>query len=466
MIAAHNMSFRGAAVAVALMALGLPAARSQIIRTAAELGLRGLAPQEKVLVLSSDPAAAPAEPVVTAPLSSLQMGSGARVTLGDYRTGCPDLGFSQYAYARDSGSNWPWLPANTLVADDLTLLPGTWLIDCTDVIIRTRGTAAHALTIQAYDGCNGAPIPGSLQTWTIPAYSGPIVLTDNGDVHFFASGTIYLGMTSAANNIDGWYLGTNQAAGSTLNTIQLGTDCNACIDDCQTYGGFIAVLYGCKVPTITTQPTNGTICSGGWYQFCVAAQGSGTIQYQWQQDANSIPGATSACYVATTAGSYRCVVTDTCSTVTSNAATLTVRTGPVITTQPTGGVICAARAQHMCVVADAIGTPHYQWKRGGLTLIGATNSCYDATQAGSYTCVVTDNCGPTTSAAATVLLATPSTGDFNGDGTVNGVDWDMFRPCFAGPGNGLAAGCECKDTDADTDADLADFAVLQRGFAG
>ena len=148
------------------------------------------------------------------------------------------------------------------------------------------------------------------------------------------------------------------------------------------------------------------------------------------------------------------------------AATLTVRTGPVITTQPTGGVICAARAQHMCVAADAIGTPHYQWKRGGLTLIGATASCYDATAAGSYTCVVTDDCGPTTSAPATVLLATPSTGDFNGDGTVNGADWDLFRPCFAGPGNGLASGCECKDTDADTDADLADFAVLQRGFAG
>lgn len=452
------------AMLAALTALVTPTAPNGQIKTAAELGLNGLPPETQVLVLSSDPTATPVEARAEARLSELTMGSDETITVTNYRNGCPDLGFTQYAYARDTGNNWPWLPANTLVADDMTLAAGTWLIDCSDILIRSRGTVAHALTIQAYDGCNGTPIPGSLQTWTIPAYTGPILLTDTGDVHFFASGTIYLGMTTAGNNVDGWYLGTVQAAGSTANTIQIGTDCAGCIDDCQTFGGFIAVLYGCKVPTITTQPVSGQICSGGWYQFCVAAQTTGTVEYKWQKDGNDITGATSACYVATEAGSYRCIVTDSCTTVTSDAATLTVRTGPIVTSPPTGGVICTGRAQHLCVAADAIGTLHYQWKRGGLTIIGATSSCYDAATPGSYTCVLTDDCGPTTSAAAMVVAASPSTGDFNGDGHATSADWELFAPCLAGPGAGLASGCECVDTDADTDADVADFAVLQHGF--
>lgn len=471
MVAAHRSKYSMTSVLVLLAALCAPAAQSDEIKTAAELGLSSLPPETQVLVLHSDATAVPAEPsagTLTAPeqLAGLPLGSGATQKVLGTRTGCPDLGFTQYAYARDSGNDWPWLPANTLVADDLTLLPGTWVIDCYDVIIRASGAAAHTMTLRAYDACNGTLIPGSQESWTIPVYTGPIILTGATNVNFFASGTIYFGMTTTANNRDGWYLGQSQAAGSTTNTFQLSTDCAACINppDCDPWAGFIVVLYGCKVPTITSQPTSGQICSGGWYQFCVSVQGTGTIQYRWQKDGNNITGATSACYVATEAGAYRCVVTDSCSSVISNAATLTVRTGPVVTTPPMGGVICTGHTQHLCVTADAIGTLHYQWKRGGLTIIGATASCYDAAVAGAYTCLLTDDCGSTTSPAAIVALATPSTGDFTGDGHVTSADWDLFRPCYAGPRNGLATGCECEDTDADIDADLIDFTVLQHSF--
>ena len=467
----NSTSLRAACVLPALLALHALPARSEEIKTAAELGLAGLPPETAILVLESDPTAVPVEPTGRAlwgdeALSALPMGSGDLQAITGLRTGCPDLGYSTKPYARDSGNDWPWLPANTLVADDLTLLPGNWIIDCYDVIIRASGAPAHTMTLRAYDACNGTLIPGSQETWTIPVYYGPIVLTGATNVRFSASGTIYFGMTTAANNSDGWYIGQTQAVGSTTNTFQLATDCSACINppSCSPWAGFIAVLYGCQVPTITGQPANAQICAGGWHQFCVAAQGTGTIQYRWQKDEGDIPGATSACYVATEAGSYRCIVTDTCSTVTSNAATLTVRTGPVVTSPPTGGVICTGHTHDVCVAADAIGTLHYQWKRGGLTLIGATLPCYTASVPGSYTCVLTDDCGSTTSPAALVALASPSTGDFDGDGGVDSADWLLFAPCLAGPGAGLAAGCECVDTDADADADLADFAILQSGF--
>src|SRR5207244_3120336 len=66
--------------------------------------------------------------------------------------------------------------------------------------------------------------------------------------------------------------------------------------------------------------------------------------YQWQKNTGTgwaaIAGATGASYTtpATTAGdsgsSYQVVVTNAVSSVTSSAATLTVTTGPAITTQP------------------------------------------------------------------------------------------------------------------------------------
>jgi hypothetical protein len=434
-------------------------------------------PSAPLLILDSDPGATPVEaawlgPVATDGATWLPMGSGDMAMIGGLRTGCPDVGFTTRAYARDSGNEWPWLPANTLVADDLTLLPGDWTIDCYDVLIYADNLAAfgcnrdRTVTLRAYDACNGALIPGSQETWTVPPHGGPVLLTGASNVNFPASGTIWFGLTTSINKCDGWYIGQQQVQGSTNNVFQLGTDCAACINppSCSPYSGFIVVLYGCQAPTITSHPTGGEICPGGFHQFCVNAQGSGTVQYKWQKDGNDISGATSPCYVATAAGSYRCVVTDSCKSVTSEAAALTVRTGPQVTSPPTGGVICSGQTRQVCVEAEAMGELHYQWKRGGLTLIGATSSCYYATAAGSYTCLLTDDCGVTPSPAALVTQASPSLGDFNGDGHVTIADWELLQPCMSGPQAGLAPNCACMDSDADVDADLSDFAALQAGF--
>ncbi len=98
------------------------------VRSAAELGLTGLAPDTQVLVLPSDPGATPVEPdeASTPPArrSWNARNAGPLQSIGTQRTGCPDVGFTTRAYARDTGNDWPWLPANTIVADDLTLLPG------------------------------------------------------------------------------------------------------------------------------------------------------------------------------------------------------------------------------------------------------------------------------------------------------------------------------------------------------
>ena len=58
--------------------------------------------------------------------------------------------------------------------------------------------------------------------------------------------------------------------------------------------------------------------------------------------------------------------------------------------------------------------------------------------------------------------------DLNQDGAINRADMDLFESCHSGPDVPLAAGSPCGicDLDADGDADVTDFAVLQRALTG
>src|ERR1700722_6441132 len=83
-------------------------------------------------------------------------------------------------------------------------------------------------------------------------------------------------------------------------------------------------------PSITTQPANQTVSVGQTATFSVTATGAAPLSYQWQKNQVNIAGATSASYTtpATTSAdsgtSFRVIVTNSVSSVTSNAATLTV----------------------------------------------------------------------------------------------------------------------------------------------
>jgi len=89
------------------------------------------------------------------------------------------------------------------------------------------------------------------------------------------------------------------------------------------------------VPTITMQPDNITVQTGNLACFAVSVAGTGPFSYQWQKNGTNlsngggISGAnTPALQIAGAgsgdAGSYRCVVSNSYGSVTSNAATLTV----------------------------------------------------------------------------------------------------------------------------------------------
>ncbi|MFT3979739.1 MAG: M36 family metallopeptidase [Ferruginibacter sp.] len=150
----------------------------------------------------------------------------------------------------------------------------------------------------------------------------------------------------------------------------------------------------CTGVSVTTQPANQTACAGANASFTVVAAGTSPT-YQWQVSTNSggtwtnITGATTATLslTAVTAGmtgnQYRVIISNTCpSTVTSNAATLTVTAASAISTQPTSVTVCAPAAASFSVVATGTSLT-YQWQvstNGGTSwtdIAGATTATYN-----------------------------------------------------------------------------------------
>jgi glucose/arabinose dehydrogenase len=90
------------------------------------------------------------------------------------------------------------------------------------------------------------------------------------------------------------------------------------------------IRSGSTPPQVTQHPANRTVPVGGAATFTVSATGAMPLSYQWQKNSVDIPGATSALYTAPPAtvadnnSMYRCRVTNSAGTVTSNSATLTV----------------------------------------------------------------------------------------------------------------------------------------------
>jgi hypothetical protein len=138
------------------------------------------------------------------------------------------------------------------------------------------------------------------------------------------------------------------------------------------------------------------------------ATSNSVSSYQWKKDDTDIPGATSATYTISSvavadAGSYTCVLINSCGTTTSNAATLTVNSIPVITSQPVGYPICYNSVASATVTAT--GATSYQWRyitSGGVhgNLSGQTTATMNSTisvgGANTFYCYVTNSCGTVT----------------------------------------------------------------------
>lgn len=145
-----------------------------------------------------------------------------------------------------------------------------------------------------------------------------------------------------------------------------------------------AILTITSAPTlsITTQPMAQTVNAPATATFSVVATGS-NLTYQWQKNGVNISGATAPSYTtpATTSSdngaTFRVIVASGTQTLTSQAATLSVISAPVlsITTQPKAQTVTAPAPATFSVVATGSNLT-YQWQKNGVNISGATASSY------------------------------------------------------------------------------------------
>jgi glucose/arabinose dehydrogenase len=95
-------------------------------------------------------------------------------------------------------------------------------------------------------------------------------------------------------------------------------------------GSVFQISAGDGTPRITVQPADQTVSVGQAATFSVSATGTAPLQFQWQRNGGNISGATSSSFtlasptLADDGAMFRCVVTNSIGSATSNSATLHV----------------------------------------------------------------------------------------------------------------------------------------------
>ncbi len=218
------------------------------------------------------------------------------------------------------------------------------------------------------------------------------------------------------------------------------TDDNGLADTC--YGELVVWLP----PVCSIDPASAEICQGDSAEFCVVPSGgTAPYTYQWNH------GPTDSCVWISTAGTYPVLVTDAKGCTTSCQATLTVNPVPSCSIEPPSAEICDGDSQKFCV-APSGGTPPYtyQWSHG------PTDSCIWASDTGTYTVVVTDDKGCTTSCQATLTVHPPPDCYITGDSVIcEGSTAEfcatpgMASYSWTGPG-GFSASTQCTGAIGDS----------------
>lgn len=167
-------------------------------------------------------------------------------------------------------------------------------------------------------------------------------------------------------------------------------------------------------PTINTQPMTQASCTKKQVSFSVGASGTG-LTYKWFKDNSELAGQVAATLNVSNlkisdGGKYKVEVKNSCGTITSNEATLTVNQGPEFLTQPSNTAACL-NASAMFSATALGGDNVYQWQKDGQNIAGANQLTYNIpsvkpTDAGKYKLIITSaQCGDlVTSQEATLTI--------------------------------------------------------------
>lgn len=180
--------------------------------------------------------------------------------------------------------------------------------------------------------------------------------------------------------------------------------------------GIFEVTSSCSLPVVTTNPVAEIRCTGTSVTFDAAGTGSPAPTFQWRKNTVDISGQTGptltiASVTVGDGGSYDCVLTNTCGSVTTTGAQLTVRSAPAITTNPASAALCEGASVSFDAGGTGAPTPTFQWRLNGEDLVGKTTptltiNSVTGVDGGVYDCVLTNACGSATTSQAVLTVNT------------------------------------------------------------
>lgn len=169
-------------------------------------------------------------------------------------------------------------------------------------------------------------------------------------------------------------------------------------------------------PTITTQPANSSVCVGQAVNLSVATDNNAAYTFRWRKGGTPINGATNPTYTIPSAtigdaGNYDVIITG-CSDVTSQQATVIIKTAPQLLSQSGDTSACLGKPVRLRVNASGAGLT-YQWRKQGTNINGANTNelllpALTNNDLQSYDCVISGECTPATTSAPIRVSLTPA----------------------------------------------------------
>ena len=190
-------------------------------------------------------------------------------------------------------------------------------------------------------------------------------------------------------------------------------------------------------PTVTFSSLTGPegVCDGQTATLTANASTTSpfTLQYSWNNGAYGTSNTKSYTLTGTGSRTFTCKVqainiSPACAsnpvekTITVNIYNPSISNASIY---PSTQAICAGNSTTLTAHADVNptdATVSYQWKKDGSNISGANSATYDATEAGTYTCVITATQGgcskSATTTAATVTVSDPNVGTLSVNNSV------------------------------------------------
>lgn len=277
------------------------------------------------LVVQSGSAPAPAPPTITSAPSSVAVIAPAPASFSVAATGAAPLSYqwrrNGAAIAGATGASYTLNPTD--VADDGALFS----VDVSNSV-STVTSAAAVLSVSAASTPPSITTHPANVTVTAPAQAAfSVVATGTAPLGYQwrRNGTLIPGATGASYVLNPTAVGDNGALFS--------VDVSNSVTTVTSAAATLTVNAAAVAPSIVTPPANVTVTAPAQATFSVVASGTAPLSYQWRRNGTVIPGATNASYVLNptavgdSGAQFSVDVTNSVTTISSPAATLTVLDG-------------------------------------------------------------------------------------------------------------------------------------------